>query len=360
VPGGATGPGGTAGTGAGFGVGTLLPGGGGGVGLSNLPYYVDPALTSQVVQSLIGVLQTATSPDAVEAQNILLRRLALEGDVIGSRVPPPRNITEIGGYLNLLTKLHETTMRQQTLAGILGVAGPSQPLGWISNRQPLALVPLNNDRPAGAAQATYTLSFLVRSDFQSALEDARKLLRASGVALPFSSPPRIALPPLMPGASAPSDILFYLGRTLMIAPSAALLDPSSDPVVLARASGGGGSFELYARVLAPGSVTVTQSNYDALACTTTNSQIVPLADASLVALAPVLANAGFYPANPSPTPSTNLDTAWTRLTNITGLVAGSTRLGDELSLLYRQDEIVNSVLAPLLNLIWDGKAFSAS
>jgi hypothetical protein len=339
-----------------------LPGGGGGVGLSNVPYYVDPALTSQVVQSLIGVLQTATSPDAVEAQNILLRRLALEGDVIGSRVPPPRNITEIGGYLNLLTKLHETTMRQQSLAGILGVAGPSQPLGWISNQQPLALVPMNNDRPAGPAQATYTLSFLVRSDFQSALESARKLLRASGVALPFLSPPRITLPARMPGASAPTDLLFYLGRTLIIAPSAALLDPTSDPVVLARAGGGGGggAFELYARVLAPGSVTVTQSNYDALACTTTNSQIITLTNASLVALAPVLANAGFYPANPLPTPSTNLDTAWTRLTNVTGLVAGSTRLGDELSLLYRQDEIVNSVFAPLLNLIWDGKAFSAS
>ncbi len=83
VPGGQTGLGGSAGTGAGFGVGTLMAGGGGSAAPSNLPYYVDPALTAQLVQTLIGLVQNATSPDALEAQNIILRRIALEGDVIG-------------------------------------------------------------------------------------------------------------------------------------------------------------------------------------------------------------------------------------------------------------------------------------
>jgi len=69
---------------------------------------------SQLVQSLIGIVQNAASPDALEAQNIILRRIALQGDVIGSRIPPPRNISEIGGYLNLLSTLKENAMREQT------------------------------------------------------------------------------------------------------------------------------------------------------------------------------------------------------------------------------------------------------
>src|ERR1700761_6444382 len=61
------------------------------------PYFIDPALTSTIVGSLVNVLSASTSPDAIEAQNILMRRLALEGDVIGSRIPPPRHITQTGG-----------------------------------------------------------------------------------------------------------------------------------------------------------------------------------------------------------------------------------------------------------------------
>ena len=45
------------------------------------PYYVDPALTSSIVASFVNVLNSSTSPDALEAQNILMRRMALEGDV---------------------------------------------------------------------------------------------------------------------------------------------------------------------------------------------------------------------------------------------------------------------------------------
>src|SRR5439155_9686929 len=99
-------------------------------------YYVDPAVTSQIVGSLVNLVAAGTSSDALQAQSVLMRRLALEGDVIGSRVPPPRNITEVGGYLNLLTKLKESAMEEQALAGILGVAGPSPALGWVAS-QPL-------------------------------------------------------------------------------------------------------------------------------------------------------------------------------------------------------------------------------
>jgi hypothetical protein len=69
------------------------------------------------VQSLIGIVQTATSPDALEAQSLILRRMVLEGDVVGSRLPPPRNIFEIGGYLNLLGTLKEKDMRERRFSG---------------------------------------------------------------------------------------------------------------------------------------------------------------------------------------------------------------------------------------------------
>lgn len=358
VPGGQTGPGGSAGTGAGFGVGTLLPGGGGSSAPSNLPYYVDPALTAQVVQSLMGVLQNATSPDAMEAQNILLRRLALEGDVIGSRVPPPRNITEIGGYLNLLATLHETTMRQQALAGILGVAGPAQPLGWVSNLQPLAMVQLPNDRPAGPVQASLPLTFLVRSDFQSAVQAALKALHNLGALLPIQGQPVISLPPAAPGVTAPTDVLYYLGRTLTLATSAALVAPATDALALIRPTGSATPFVIAANVLNPGSVAVPPGNYDALACTATTCTTTPLAGATFVSVAPILAQAGFYPASPLPLPVSSGDRGWARLTNVTGLVPGTTRLGDELSLLYRPDVVVNSVFAPLVNLVWNGTTFA--
>ena len=46
-----------------------------------------PALNAELVGNLLSVLSGAGSPDAVEAQNIIMRRIALEGDVIGSRIP---------------------------------------------------------------------------------------------------------------------------------------------------------------------------------------------------------------------------------------------------------------------------------
>lgn len=56
---------------------------------SGTPYYIDPALTSTIVGSLVNLVSASTSPAAQEAQNILLRRLALEGDVVGSRAHRP-------------------------------------------------------------------------------------------------------------------------------------------------------------------------------------------------------------------------------------------------------------------------------
>jgi hypothetical protein len=359
VPGGLTGLGGSAGTGAGFGVGTLMAGGGGSAAPSNLSYYVDPAITAQLVQSLIGLVQNATSPDALEAQNMILRRMALEGDVIGSRIPPPRNISEIGGYLNLLGTLKESAMREQALAGILGVAGPTQALGWISNDQPLSMVAVTNDRPAVAAQPSFPLTFLVRSDFVAGVQNALKALHGFGATLPLTSPSVILLPPGGTGAAIPLPTLFYLGRTLMIAPTAALDNPAADPVAILTPSGSFTSYFLASQVLNAATYGTAPADLQAVQCTPTSSSIAQLNDVQFVPLAPILAAAGYYSASPFPLPANTTQTSWTWLTNTTGLVAGVTLLGDELSLLYRQDQIAASAFGAMLTWTWNGTAFAA-
>lgn len=329
----------------------------GGTSTGSTSYYVDPALTSQIVGSLINLIQANNSPDAIAAQSILMRRLALEGDVVGSRIPPPKNISEIGGYLNLLGTLGETAMREQTLAGILGVAGPTPALGFQS-AQPLSIVSLPNDRPAGTAQPSLPLSVLVRSDFVNAFLGAMKTLHAQGATLPCSGPTAIALPPGGPGSVVPSDLLLYLGRVLTLATSTALIAPVSDPLVLARSAGSTGPFGIAANVLSAGSVAVTPANYDALQASGGTIATISLIGASLVMVAPLLASAGFYPASPFPAPTTPTDSAWARLTNISGLVAGTTSYGDELALLYPPSVIAASALTPALGYVWNGTIFA--
>ena len=63
------------------------------------------AVAGKLVDALSEILRNSTSPDALASQQLLLRRMALEADVFPSRAPAPRNITEVGGYLNLLTSL---------------------------------------------------------------------------------------------------------------------------------------------------------------------------------------------------------------------------------------------------------------
>jgi hypothetical protein len=86
---------------------------------------------------------------------------------------------------------------------------------------------------------------------------------------------------------------------------------------------------------------------------------VPLNGALVVPVAPLLAAAGFYPASPLPQPTSSASTAWAHFTNVTGLVAGTTRLGDELSLLYDPDVVAQSVFNNMLNWVWNGAQFAA-
>jgi hypothetical protein len=340
------------------------------------------AFSSAVAQEFIDAIANATSGEALEAQNIILRRIALQGDVVPSRVPPPLNITEIGGYVNLLTNLNQTDMLSQVLAGILGVAGPNPPLGWIESMTPLSFLPLQNDRPAGAAQPTIPVTVPVRSDFIGPLRTALQGLHDQGCLVPFLSGPSY-LPAAGSNSSPPADPLPYLGRVLNLAAATALVDPATDPLALVRTQGSTGPFEIAARSFASGGPpppppgggggppppppgggppvgpVVPVANYEALQCTATACNPVALAAAPMVLLGPVLASAGFYPVSPPSQPGTSSDTTWARLKNITGLQAGVTKLGDELSLLYSWDAIAGSVFAGILGWIWNGMEFAS-
>jgi len=104
---------------------------------------------------------------------------------------------------------------------------------------------------------------------------------------------------------------------------------------------------------------VASGTYDALQVSGGAVVTAPGLTLTCVLLAPVLANVGFYPASPLPQPALSTDSTWTRLTNVTGLVSGTTVLGDELALLYPPDAIAASAFAPIVGYTWNGTAFAA-
>jgi len=316
------------------------------------------SLEERAVGALIDIIKQGNSPDVAQAQAIMLRRLALQGDVVSSRVPAPKNITEIGGYINLFGTLKQPEMRAQMLAGIVGVAGPTPPLGWLQSGPALSWTTIANDRPDGAAQATIPLAISVRSDFVASLQAALKTLHDQGAQLPLMSTQK-SLPQNIAGATPPDDTLPYLARTIAVVPSAALVDPDADSLALARQ--GTNPYQIVARVLSPGTVPVASAAWDALKCdaTTCTSVPAPSGGRAYVPVAPVLAAAGFYPTSPLPQPAKNTDLTWTRFNNVTGLVAGSTLLGDELSMLYSAADIAGSIFAGRLYYVWNGTTFVA-
>ena len=88
---------------------------------------------------LTKLLDQETSKEMQDLKVEMLRRIVSESDIKPSRIPAPLNITEIGGYFNLMNKFKKdakqenleeqknviSTMLNQTLASILGL--PVQP-----------------------------------------------------------------------------------------------------------------------------------------------------------------------------------------------------------------------------------------
>jgi hypothetical protein len=314
-------------------------------------------LAGKVLEALADILRGSTSPEALQAQNLLLKRMALEGDVFPSRVPPPRNISEVGGYLNLLGTLNETEMRTTVLASILGVAGPGSMTGLAPTGPILYDVLRANDRPAGPAQASVPVQFRVRNDFAPALDAALEAIHDAGCALPvLSSPP--SLPLAGPGVAPPSELLSYLGRTLELVPGTALVDPDTDALAVARLDGTT-ALLVAARQLdgaAPQATSVATQKWvawkcDATACTEST------ADRKYLPLAPILNAAGWYQSAVTAPATLAAPGNWARWTNVTGLVAGVSKFGDELGLRFARGEIAASSLRDALAWVWDGTTF---
>ena len=83
-----------------------------------------------IMQLAAKLLENETSEEVIKLKNLILRRIAMESDVKSARIPAPMNITEVGGYLNLLMTLDERKQKEQTqyrtmlsqaLASILGL-----------------------------------------------------------------------------------------------------------------------------------------------------------------------------------------------------------------------------------------------
>ena len=124
----------------------------------------DQAFTS-MMDVLIEIMRSGVRPDVLEAQRILLQRLAHQGDVFPARIPAPRNITEIGGYLNLLERAGLLETRASAVASALGVAAPPPLSASLTGAPPVGFVDIGNDRPAGPAQASIVPTLRVRADF---------------------------------------------------------------------------------------------------------------------------------------------------------------------------------------------------
>lgn len=65
------------------------------------------------------LLEQETSPETLELKRLILKRIATETDIRPARIPAPLNITEIGGYYNLLKEHEELQLRM--LASVLGL-----------------------------------------------------------------------------------------------------------------------------------------------------------------------------------------------------------------------------------------------
>jgi hypothetical protein len=327
--------------------------GGGSGGGGTPPTQSRPSLDPSMVAALINIIQSGASPEILGMQKLLLERLIMEGDVIPSRIPPPLNITEVGGYINLLSGLGRPTLEIELISSALGIAPPVSMLAQ-SSGHPLSMVSMPEDRPAGSLQPTIPLSWYARSDFSGALTSALQSIHSQGGLLPLLSP-LVSLPSQGTTGGTPDYFLPLIGRGMNVLPTVALNDPTTDPVVLAGTTSGG---PYKVMVAATGSGAPAAAQWYALAWSGTTLTEVSIPSGQFIDIGPALASAGFYAASPLPKPVSSSDITWSKLTNITGLVPGVTTLQSELSLLHSANAIGASGLAAYLNYVWDGTTFS--
>lgn len=316
-----------------------------------------------LVDALVDLIRSGIRPDVLEAQRVLLQRLSTQGDVFPARIPAPLNITEVGGYLNLLERAGHQGLRSSAIAGALGIAGPALAGEAMAGVVPVGFVEVANDRPPGPAQSSIPPLLRVRADFHAPLMSAFAALHAAGCALPLRAP-RAVLPASQPGVGpATLDaavVLAALGRSLVVFPGTVLVDPASDPLSIARPeSPAGEALRLVAREL-DGAGTVPEASWVAIRASTSTAVSDAHVTRRYLEIAPLLGAAGWIHPQPLQGPA-NLGQrgSLVEFVNVTGLVAGETRLGDELGLLYPPAEIARSALSAFADWWWDGSRFTS-
>jgi hypothetical protein len=321
---------------------------------------VDPTFAG-LMDALVELMRSGVRPDVLEAQRVLLQRLAQQGDVFPARIPPPLNITEVGGYLNLLERAGQSDIRSSAIASALGVAGPPTNSEALSGAVPVGFVSVANDRPEGPAQASIPPLLVVRADFHAPLQMAKAELHAAGVQLPLRAP-RTVLPASQPAATASSLdhdlVLSALGRQMEVFPGTVLVDATVDALAIARLeTPADDPLRLVGRVL-DGTMTVAEESWIALRAS--ESAVVEDAPAlrQYVDIAPVLSAAGWNHPTPTALPTSLTSSgSMVQFVNTTGLVTGETTLGDELALLYTTAAIARSAFSSATERVWDGSVF---
>jgi hypothetical protein len=322
----------------------------------------DPAFDG-LMDALVELIRSGVRPDVLEAQRLLLQRLANQGDVFPARIPVPRNITEIGGYLNLLELSGQQNIRSSAIASALGIAGPAPAGEALAGAVPVGFVEVANDRPAGAAQASIPPLLSIRADFHAPLMTALAALHAAGCQLPLRAP-RAVLPATQPGATPTGldldSVFAALGRTLDVFPGTILIDPALDALSIARLeTPATDPVRLVARELDGGTL-VPEASWVAMRASSTTAVSDAPALQRYLDVAPLMSAAGWNHPTPLALPTT-LSSRGTlvRFINLTGLIAGETTLGDELHLLYTPAAVARSAFAALTGMVWDGAQFSA-
>ncbi len=114
---------GSSGTGTGEGTGTGSTGQGTGTGTTTQTQASKPRATysdsKSIEEVLAKILEQETTEEAATLRRLALQRVAMENDTVRARIPAPLNITEIGGYYNLLE--NDPEMKRMMLASILGL-----------------------------------------------------------------------------------------------------------------------------------------------------------------------------------------------------------------------------------------------
>jgi len=309
---------------------------------------------SKAVEALIDVLKTSNDPEIIKTQQMLLRRLATSGDLTMSRNPAPKNITDVGGYLNLLDT--DPAMKKTFISSLLGIPTPLDELEWTLDEPSIPYVSIDNNRPAGAAQASLPLTLKMRFDFSDHFIKARKKLNQLNCQLPL-----VADQPQLPSSvliTDQLDMLQLMGRKLDIMPGTLLVNPEEDPIAIAKLESDNGTY--YQLVLREQGETQNVEEKSWVTLKLENGVIKEQAPSNrrYKPIETIMAEAGWYIKDKTQIPTSLTDLGgFDSFINTTGLIKDKTKVVHELDLLYTGHAITTSKLVDQLNSIWNGEKF---